>query len=298
MSAANPPEDLPPPRGPGELTLVRRRRPPLNQASRLLTLLAFVITIVLVLLVILAASSLVLFVASLKSDQFVNSRPSLQGGNTLVFGGYLLVRNGGFMPVTAFQVASHLYLPNGQPLQNLTPAPISIAAGGEANLSTTLQLSFTSGPARSLLTHDHSSQGSELSNIAYINGTEFGLLGLSVRVLSNVSWGAPFANLSQTLTNPTPLGNGTTEVTVLVSFVDHFNSVSAVGGNLTLEVRSSSGAVCATTQMIVYALQQQTFSQSSLPLYLPSSCTYHGGSIASTLSGGVLDVALPVEGIP
>ncbi len=283
---------------PEEYTLVRRRRPALNQASRLLQLLALAITIILVLLVILAASSLLVFVAELKNDQFVNSRPSLQGGNTLVFGGYLLVRNGGFLPVDGFEVASHLYLPDGRALQNLTPAPISIAPGAQANLTSTLSISLTGGPALMLLTHDYSLPGSRLSDVAYINATELGLLGLSVRYLSNVSWGAPFANMSETLVNVTPLGNGSTAVNVQVSFVDHFNAVSAVGGNLTLEVRSASGSTCATTQMFVYALQQQAFSQPSPTLYLPASCTFHGGAIAGALSGGALAVPLPLEGIP
>lgn len=280
--------------------VLRRKRPALSRASLYCRRIAFVITIVLVILIVLAGISLVQFLVGLSENHFNSSNPQLVNDNAVTFGASIVVTNKGFLAVNNFQIASHLELPGPMLLVNATPAPVTIPAGGSQKIATNLTIDFDHGPALLLLTHDYSDAADRLVDVAYLNESEFGLLSLGIQYLSNVTWDAPFANMTETLSSLTSEPNGTTAAALSVSFEDHFTlgNLPGVGGELNTTVYSSTGQVCGQSEMFVYALQGDSYSGSSGTFYLQSGCHPQEGTLSSRISGGSFDVPLPWEAIP
>lgn len=182
--------------------------------------------------------------------------------------------------------------------QTIQTAPLAVTTGGPANipghgvgtlsLLTYFDMANPAGPF--LLLNDAGIQGT-----LWLNATYAAIVPVNLVVGFNYHWGAPFANLSYTIGNPTPEPNGTVAVPVTVHFENHTPGLT-IAGNVIVVVRSANQTVC-TRQTFPVATHNGPVTLTET-FYAPQTCQLSGGSISSTFVAPGIDIALPTEPIP
>lgn len=289
---------LPSPRAP--VRLAQRGKPPLYRLAGWLKVLATLVTVGLVLYSLLVGYSMLQFGeglnGQLSKSKFHYPVPELVGGDRLSLQAWLTVSNQGFLPISALRVDSRLSAPTGGLLGSpATTGNVPIPAGGSGNLSSTLTVPFQGPTDQLLLVNDYPSSDPLLVQ-NWVNSTFASFFSLHIYFPANLTWGAPFSGLTETVSPLTTLGNGTSQVEVTVTFADH--AQFPIGGPLELQL-TSQGRTCGTTYMLVGAQPTQTFTGTTGPVYLAPGCDPHiQGQVISSITSTGLSVSLPNEVVP
>lgn len=267
------------------------RKPALYRASHYVSIIATVAS-----LIILAYVGATIYSAS-------QVRPGNSNGNgiqqNLTNAGLELTAsinftNPGFLPVTSVHLASVIYLPdNITILAHGTSPNVSVPAGGVGRIPLTMVIPLGAGsPAISLLTHD-----AELPTSVWANVSFAGLFAIMVQIPTNLSWGAPFANLAVTFGTPT-VTNGSASVPVTLSFNDR--AKFGVNGTLSLVLQGSSSSCTVKLPDFIIAVSPQSSFSQSLTVVAPAGCSPPGAwtALSGSFSSPQWSSPLPTEPIP
>ncbi len=216
---------------------------------------------------------------------------SFAPNDTLAVMGQFTFTNGGFYPLNGLTL--HFLVRNGSGdfVGQSTAGPESFPAGATKAFPIDLFLPISSsGPAASLLTQDQT-----IAVGIWANTTASYLFPVSIGVVSNRSWGAPFADLKESIGNPFLVG-GTVEVPVTISFEDDASFADV--GTVVVTILSSSSQACGGGNLAINVPAGEPDSQTT-DIALASGCSPAGGTIETvyTTSQGVA-VPLPPEAIP
>jgi hypothetical protein len=266
-------------------------RPALYRASRYVSLAATLVALLLVLYV-----GLVIYSAS-------QIKPGSGGGTgieqNVTSAGFELTAvvnfsNPGFLPITKVHLSSVVELPNGGGILARGTSPnISIAPGSVGRVPLTMVVPFASDPSASMLL----TQDAQLPSAVFANVSLSGLFSIRVEIPTNISWGAPFANLTLTPGAPTNV-NGSVVVPLSLSFNDHASF--PVGGVLSLTLEGTGGSNCdvAATPFTISASSHGSDSSSS-QVTAPAGCSFPKGTpVSGTFSSSSWSANLPPETLP
>lgn len=242
---------------------------------------------------------LILFAGSVAYSAFEVARSSMQShgltvsfatNGTVEVGGSFTLSNPGLYPIQGFRLSARIANSSGVYLGELDIGPTNIPASSTGVFPIAVYLPVTSsGPTTSLLTEDQS-----LRVTAWGNATYAYLFPLSVSLLENRSWGAPFEGFQASVGMPTG-GGGTIMVPVTVTFSNHASFVDE--GTLTFVVESAGMVDCGGGSFPIDAAPGALFDQTE-EIGLSSGCSPAGGELLSSYSAGGAPIPLPPEAIP
>ncbi|HZY70507.1 MAG TPA: hypothetical protein VFF67_05970 [Thermoplasmata archaeon] len=196
-----------------------------------------------------------------------------------------------FYSLSNVKLEARIAFPNGSLLAHGFSPSVDVAPGttGEVPLRFLVNLSDIPGAA-TMLTHDL-----ELPSYLRLSATYATLFGIGVNASSNVSWGAPFANLNVTPTPPVLLSNGTLAESAHVAFDDHANY--AVVGTFVLTLRAPGGATCGAAAIPLNVPGHGSYA-SSPTIYARAACASGGVDLLATFTGPTLSLTLPPTTVP
>ena len=197
------------------------------------------------------------------------------------------ISNPGFYPLTNVQLAVNIVLPTSGDSLHGNSTPLDISGGLTQSVPLTISVPLTSFGAVSLLTND-----ATLPTDAWFNATYAYLFPIHVLVPANISWGAPFEGLTNSISPPVPQNNST----VLVSFTTQFQNQASFddSGQLVFSINNAGDRTCLAHSIQIYVPAGQSFTQVS-SVYVPTSCDLNGGHIVSAFVGPGFQVQLPSE---
>jgi hypothetical protein len=200
------------------------------------------------------------------------------------------ISNPGFYPLTNVQLAVNIVLPTSGDSLHGNSTPLDISGGLTQSVPLTISVPLTSFGAVSLLTND-----ATLPTDAWFNATYAYFFPIHVLVPANISWGAPFEGLTNSISQPVPQNNST----VLVSFTTQFQNHASFddSGQLVFSINNAGDRTCLAHSIQIYVPAGQSFSQVS-SVYVPTSCDLNGGHVVSAFVGPGFQVQLPSEVIP
>ncbi|MCI4358490.1 MAG: hypothetical protein L3J95_02685 [Thermoplasmata archaeon] len=260
------------------------KRPFLRSAATSFGILSILAVVALAIFVLLSVYSVV----QLRPGSVSSSHSSVAPGaaNSVVFRTNVSVNNPGYFALDGLRISTLVRMPgtDGVVIATGSSPEVSIAGGHQGEVPIELTVPISSQVDGILLTHDM-----QLPGWAWVNATYAGVYSIGLILPRNISWGAPFANLSVVSGTPSLQMNGTVAVPLTVSFSD--DSSFAVGGVIRYQVQDSAGQPCTSGAFPVTANSHTSF-QGGTVVYLPPSCQGPGSSIAVSFQGGPWNVPL------
>lgn len=266
-------------------------RPALYRASGYISLAATVVALLLVLYV-----GLVIYSAS-------QIRPGSGGGTAIqqnvTSDGFELTAavnfsNPGFLPIDQVRLSSVVDLPgHGGLLAQGSSPNVTAAPGTVAKVPLVMVIPFSAGSAgQMLLTHDAMLPAAVFANVSFAR-----LFAVRIEIPTNISWGAPLADLNITPGTPT-VTNGTEELPLELSFDDH--APFPVAGTAAVTVVGSGGAGCtATAAPFTLAAASHGSDSSASQLSAPAGCTFGAGDLLTgSFTSSAWSAPLPPETLP
>jgi hypothetical protein len=217
---------------------------------------------------------------------------NLTGTNTVVLRSNLTISNPGLYPLSGLLVQAQVRLggPDGALVATGTSAPATVSGRAVAEVPFSVTVPLGSGVAASLLTQD-----AQLSAQFWANATYAALFDVHLVLPENLSWGAPFDDLSVHVGAPTAQPDGLLAFPVSVSFDNHASF--PIDGQVDYTLQSASGAACGSGNVTVDAPAGSAFQQGSTAS-VPQSCNPRGGTLVLGFTGPSWALPLPSEAIP
>ncbi|MFZ0699755.1 MAG: hypothetical protein WAN74_06175 [Thermoplasmata archaeon] len=196
------------------------------------------------------------------------------GTSTITSTQLLNVSNRGLYPLN-LGAGVLIYTTSGIVLGQGSAPSLGISSGGSGQLALVASVSVSPGsPGQALLTNSET-----LEFGIWVNAT-LGLVLLvpvSVHLVQNQSWGAPFMDAAVTAS----VAEGEASVT----FAFENNASFSLAGLLAFQLLATGGASCGSGSFGVSTPSGQSFDQTA---QVPTSCAgLTGDSFVATLSGGV-----------
>lgn len=176
------------------------------------------------------------------------------------------------------------------PLAVTTGGPATIPGHGQGMLSLLTYFDMANPAGPFLLLNDAGIDGT-----LWLNASYAAIVPVNLVVGFDYHWGAPFANLTYTTGTPTPEPNQTVAIPVTLHFENHTPGLS-IAGDVNVIIRAQNGTVC-TRQTFPVATQNGPVTLTET-FYMPQTCQFNGGTIASTFVAPGIDIALPTVAIP
>ncbi len=270
------------------LTVPTHRRPPaIYRAARALRVVSAIVLVLLILYAGTVAYSAIEVARS--SVQSHSLSASFASNGTVEIAGSFTLSNPGLYPIDKVALTALIANGEGVFLGRLAVGPNDIAPSSTGVFPFAIYLPVSVSAAESLLTVDQT-----LGVNAWGNATYAYLFPLSISLVENRSWGAPFEGFRATVRTPTG-GGGTLLVPVLVTFSNHANSPDQ--GTLAFVIESSGGIVCGSGSFPINDAAGALYDQTE-NVAVSAGCSLTGGHLLTTYSSGGSTVPLPPEAIP
>jgi hypothetical protein len=215
---------------------------------------------------------------------------SFASNGTVEIAGSFTLSNPGLYPIDKVALTALIANGEGVFLGRLAVGPNDIAPSSTGVFPFAVYLPVSvSGAAESLLTVDQT-----LGVNAWGNATYAYLFPLSISLVENRSWGAPFEGFRATAGTPTG-GGGTLVVPVLVTFSNHANSPDQ--GTIAFVIESSGGVVCGSGSFPIDDAAGALYDQTE-NVAVSAGCSPAGGHLLTTYSAAGGMIPLPPETIP
>ena len=269
------------------LPILHHRPPRLYRVSRLLRRISLIVLVVVLLYLGSSVYSAVRLVeSSAPSEKFSTA---FAENDTVEIQGSVSISNPGYYPVSGFDLSLRVLNRTGTLLGVSRSGPTEIPAGNSTSFPVAIYVPAVAGSAAgSLLVADQ-----PLTAIVWANASYAYLIPISVHVVQNRSWGAPFDSLRIAPGSVTNSG-GSAAVSVTVSFLNH--APFADQGTLAVTLDSSSSAVCGSLSLTLNVPPGGDYDQNaSVPI--ASGCPLPGGSILASYTSSGIAVQLPTEAL-
>lgn len=215
---------------------------------------------------------------------------SFAPNGTIEVSGSFTLSNPGFYPIQSLELTARIVNASGVFLGKVATVPQDIAPTSTGVFPVALYLpSSAVGAAASLLTVDQFLTVGAWANVTYAY-----LFPLSVALVENRSWGAPFENLRATLGTPSG-GGGTVTVPVTVTFANHANFAEV--GTLSFVIESSGLVNCGGAVFPLDVPPQGLYDQTESAT-LSTGCSPSGGHLLITYTSGGTVIPFPPQAIP
>ena len=265
-----------------------RRRPGIYRAAGALQAVGAVVFVLLLVFAGTAAYSAAQVASS--SSQAKSLSIAFGPNGTVELTGSFELENPGFYPIQGFSLSARVANGAGAFLGNIHVGPTTIGSGASGTFPISVFLPITgNGPAASLLTVDQ-----YLGVRAWGNATYAFLFPVSVSLLENRSWGAPFEGFRAINGTPTLVGSQL-EVPVTVTFNNHASIADS--GVLSVAIESTSFVTCGSGTIVLSA-GPGTFFETTTEVALSAGCSPSMGHILANYTAGSGTMTLPSEPIP
>ncbi|HEV2520601.1 MAG TPA: hypothetical protein VGX00_08340 [Thermoplasmata archaeon] len=263
------------------------RRPFLYSLARSFGLLSVLAVVIVAIFIVLAVYS----AAQLRPGPGAGPTGSFAPGpgNTVLLRTNVSIVNPGYFALSDLTV--HLIVrlpgPGGAVVAQGASPPVSIPNGGQGEVPIELSVPIAASVDAPLLTHDM-----VLPESTWVNATYAQVFAIALTLPRNVSWGAPFANLSVTEGNPRLLGNGTTEASFNLSFSD--DAGFPIAGAIHYAITNSSDAQCTSGSLPISVGAHSPF-RGGTTLFVSPACRPPGDRLSVEFDGGSWNVPLVQE---
>jgi len=211
-------------------------------------------------------------------------------GNVVDFTVTVALSNPGYYSLQNFHLALHMIYPQHGVIADSASSVTVLAGRSTQYVPITFPVDLASPQIRDLLTND-----TTLDLSAWANATYGYLFPFDVEIAKNVSWGAPFYDLSVAAGTPAVGPNGTAQVPVSISFSNH--SPLPLVGYLGFAVMSAAGMTCGSGNLNVTTLPNEHFD-STTDVAISTGCQPQGGTVDATYSSPLLTTVLPPIQLP